>query len=230
MFDRSDARRPAQVNACFEGGASRRDEIVAALRQAGLNDSQITVIDRPDPDDTKVATSELGFFDRLKEMFSGDKDREQETHRYDLLILVHLGDEVALAGPVQEVFKRFDAARVNFYPVAEAEMHVLGGGAPNDQDKDMAGTHDREKNTLAATAPAGTTASATTTARDRNVEVEAGSLELEETTQIVTSAGTAEKVEPAEETVYRAEAPPPIIEEPGQPAAIVPPHEHRPRS
>lgn len=219
MFDRSDARRPAQVNACFEGGTSRRDEIVAALRQAGLNDTQITVIDRPDPDDTKIATSELGFFDRLKEMFSGDQDREQETHRYDLLILVHLGDKEALAGPVQEVFKRFDAARVNFYPVAEAEMHVLGGGAPDDQDNDAAGTHDREK-TLAAT----------TTARDRHAEVEPGSLELEETTQIVTSAGAAEKVETAEETVYRTEASPPIIEEPGQPAAIVPPHEHRPRS
>ena len=49
MLDRSIARRPAQVNACFEGGSSRRDEIIAALRQAGLEERQITVIDRPDP-------------------------------------------------------------------------------------------------------------------------------------------------------------------------------------
>ena len=127
MFDRSDARRPAQVNACFEGGTSRRDEIVAALRQVGLTERQITVIDRPEAEDVKVETAEPTFLERIKSLFGGD-DEEEEQKDYDLLILAHLGDDESLAGPVQEVFRRFDAARVNYYPATEAEMHVLGGG------------------------------------------------------------------------------------------------------
>lgn len=128
MLDRSIARRPAQVNACFEGGSSRRDEIIAALRQAGLEERQITVIDRPDPEDVKVETTEPTFLERIKSLFGGDDDKDEEQRDYDLLILAHLGDDEALAGPVQEVFQRFDAARVNYYPATEPEMHVLGGG------------------------------------------------------------------------------------------------------
>ena len=127
MLDRSDARRPAQVNACFEGGSSRRDEIVAALQQVGLTERQITVIDRPEPEDVKVETTEPTFLERIKALFGGDDEEEQQKN-YDLLILAHLGDDDSLAGPVQEVFQRFGAARVNYYPATEAEMHVLGGG------------------------------------------------------------------------------------------------------
>lgn len=130
MLDRESAQRPAQVNACFEGGSDRAREIVAALRQAGLRDEQITVIDRTDPEKTDVDTRpEPSFAERLKSLFGGDQDKERAAEPdYDTIIMAHLGHDDSLAGPVQEVFQQFGAARVNYYPTADVEMHVLGGG------------------------------------------------------------------------------------------------------
>jgi hypothetical protein len=128
MLDQHEARRPAQVNACFAGGAGRQGEIVAALRQAGLAADQITVIEHPGPERETPpgAAAGPGFLDRLAELFGGEQG--EEPLGYDLLILAHLGDDERRAGPVQEALRRLGAARVSYYPPAEAEMHVLGGG------------------------------------------------------------------------------------------------------
>ena len=239
MLDRSDARRPAQVNACFEGGTSRRDEIVAALRQVGLTERQITVIDRPQPEDVLVETSEPSFLDRIKSLFGSD-DEEEEQKDYDLLILAHLGDDDSLAGPVQEVFQRFGAARVNYYPTAEAEMHVLGGGpsmgaempplsssgtAGAAVEQTIVGTSDNTASSGATrtAAPSGTAATSgaagatgasaataqtsgttgTTDAEGRRVEP--GGLDTTETTQVITSSGEGDRIEPTQEVVYRGD-------------------------
>lgn len=207
MLEREDVRRPAQVNACFEGGSSRTDEIVSALREVGLRDNQITVIDRPNPEDTKVATEEPSFLERIKSLFGGDKDDDAEHRNYDLLILAHLGQDEALAGPVQEIFRRFDAARVNYYPPAEAEMHVLGGGdvaegaellVPVSENADTDTTTNTPAGSGAATAGRGSTGGA-------GRRVEPGELGPHTVTQTVTTGGTGERVEPAEEVVFRGE-------------------------
>lgn len=132
MLDRESAQRPAQVNACFEGGSDRAREIVAALERVGLRGEQITVIDRTEPEKSAVDTRpELSFADRLKNLFGGgDHDRNEAEPDYDTIIMAHLGHDDALAGPVQEVFRQFGAARVNYYPTADVEMHVLGGADP----------------------------------------------------------------------------------------------------
>ncbi len=204
MLEREDVRRPAQVNACFEGGSSRTDEIVAALREVGLGDNQITVIDRPDPEDTKVATEEPSFLDRIKSLFGGDKDNDAEHHKYDLLILAHLGQDETLASPVQEVFQRFDAARVNYYPPAEAEMHVLGGGDVTEGAELLVPvTTDASTDTTTNTPAGGGTAGVNTS--DVGRRVEPGELEPHTVTQTVTTGGTGERIESAEEVVFRGE-------------------------
>jgi hypothetical protein len=129
MLDRENARRPAQVNACFSGGSSQRDAIVAALREVGVPDEHITVIDRPEPEDTVIEAAEPGLLDHIKHLFGGD-DEDQEARHYDLYILAHLGQDEALAAPVQEVFKRFNAADIRYYPSARPNMDVLGGADP----------------------------------------------------------------------------------------------------
>ena len=58
MLDRADAGRPAQVNACFEGGTDQKAEILDALHQTGLGDDQITVIDRAMPEDFAIETAQ----------------------------------------------------------------------------------------------------------------------------------------------------------------------------
>lgn len=194
MLDRTSARRPAQVNACFEGGSSRTAEIVAGLREAGLTDEQITVIDRPDPEDAHVPTEEMGFVERLKALFGGKDAGDTDEKRYDLLILVHLGEQERLAESVQEVFRRFDAARVNYYPSAEPNMRVLGG----------------------ADAAQGTTLTPTTGAA--GARVEPGELRTDTTTHVHTSAGGGEKVEREEEVVFRGETGV-VVEEPARAAA-----------
>lgn len=199
MLQREDVRRPAQVNACFEGGSSRQGEIVAALREVGLDENQITVIDRPEQDETKIATEEPSFLERIKRIFGGGDDDAEEHKRYDLLILAHLGDNEALAGPVQEVFQRFNASRVNFYPMAEADLRVLGGTNAESGTQLTAPTTTGTRGTATA---AGTTATSSGDAR-----VEPGELptDVVTTTTVYPSGRTEERTEPAQEVVYRGE-------------------------
>lgn len=128
MLDRESAQRPAQVNACFAGGTDRVQEIVSALHQVGLADDQITVIEQARPEKTDVHMDHPSFSDRLKNLFGGKDHAAETADHYDTIVMAHLGHDDTLAGPVQDVFQRFAAARVNYYPPAEADMHVLGGG------------------------------------------------------------------------------------------------------
>jgi hypothetical protein len=123
------ARRPAQVNACFRNGLDREVDIVAALREVGLSDDRITLSEHPGPEDESPRVDDTGgFFAHLKELFGAERTGE-ERHPYDLIVIAHLGDDEALAQPVEEVFKRFDAAEVSYYAPMAPTMRPLGGGA-----------------------------------------------------------------------------------------------------
>jgi hypothetical protein len=160
MLDRADAGRPAQVNACFEGGTDRKADILDALHQVGLGDDQITVIDRAMPDDYATETAGPSLIERIKGLFGGDKD-DEDAEKYDLLILAHLGEDEHLAGPVQEVFERFGAARVNYYAPAAADMRPLGGGGSLQEiERELTGAGrasaaPADEATTPATSPAG---------------------------------------------------------------------------
>ena len=115
MFERA-----AQVNANFPGGSSRRAEVVAALRDLGLEEGQITVIARAAPEHRPAA---LGWFARL----TGRRGTAPDTAAPppDLHILVHLGRDGALAGAVQEVFHRFGATQVSSYTQGQVPVHAF---------------------------------------------------------------------------------------------------------
>jgi hypothetical protein len=213
MLDRTSARRPAQVNACFEGGSSRAAEIVAALRGVGLAKDEITVIDRPDPEDVTVETVDRGggFFDRIKALFGAEDERDEGERAYDLLILAHLGERDDLAGPVREVFERFDAARVNYYPAAEADMRRLGEGDPRRGTTLTPATADDAPAPAVAAAAAG----------DARL-VEPGGIGRETTREVYTSGGAGEKVVGEQDLVYHGDSD--VVVEEARPAP--PPSAH----
>src|SRR6266542_2037919 len=99
MFDRS-----AQVNARFAGGSPRLAEVVAALRALGLGEEQINVIERADPGEWQEPAAP-GWVERLKGRL-GYEPAVVAALPPNLLILVHLGGDEALAGEVQDLFRR----------------------------------------------------------------------------------------------------------------------------
>ena len=121
MFERA-----AQVNARFEGGSSRQAEIVAALHELGLSDGQINVIERADPGEWREPAAAPGVLARLKGLFGGERDAGPPPAPPALLILVHLGQDDTLSGPVQDVFRRFGAARVDHYAPSRVATRVFG--------------------------------------------------------------------------------------------------------
>ncbi|HEX5503071.1 MAG TPA: hypothetical protein VFW96_10645 [Thermomicrobiales bacterium] len=132
------ARRPAQVNACFRDGLKREVDIVTALREVGLSDDRITLSERPGPEDESPRMDDTGgFLGRLKELFTADHTGE-ERHPYDLIVIAHLGDDEALAQPVEEVFKRFDAAEISYYAPMTPTMRPLGGASIEEAETEAA--------------------------------------------------------------------------------------------
>ena len=122
MFERA-----AQVNARFEGGSPRQAEVVAALRALGLGEEQINVIERADPGEWREPAAP-GWVERLKGLLG----REPEVVAAlppNLLILVHLGGDEALAGEVQDLFRRFGATRGGYYPAGRIATHSLADRA-----------------------------------------------------------------------------------------------------
>ena len=128
MFDRA-----AQVNARFEGGSPRQAEVVAALRALGLGEEQINVIERADPGDWQEPAAP-GWFERLQGRL-GRKPDVVAALPPNLLILVHLGRDEALAGQVQDLFRRFGATRVDHHPASKIATHSL-------EDRDAAPSGD----------------------------------------------------------------------------------------
>ena len=128
MFDRA-----AQVNARFEGGSPRQAEVVAALRELGLAEGQINVIERADAGDWQEPAAP-GWFARLRGMLGREPDVVAALPP-NLLILVHLGRDAALAGAVQDVFRRFGATRFDHHPASTIATHSL-------EDRDAAPSGD----------------------------------------------------------------------------------------
>ena len=128
MFERA-----AQVNARFEGGSSRQVEIVGALHELGVPDERINVIERADPGDWQEPAAKPGLLARLMGRFGGERSPGPAAATPALLILVHLGQDDTLSGPVQDVFRRFGATRVDHYPPSRVATRVFGaGGASQD--------------------------------------------------------------------------------------------------
>ena len=126
MFERA-----GQVNARFAGGSRRQAEIIAALRHPGLAEDEINVIDRVEPGHWEQPVVPPGIVARLRARLGGTPAAEVTPPPSDLLILVHLQRSEALAEPVQEVFRRFQATRVNYYPPSRVPTRVFGAdGAP----------------------------------------------------------------------------------------------------
>ena len=125
MFERA-----AQVNARFEGGSSRQAEIVEALHELGVPDERINVIERADPGDWREAAAAPGLFARLKGMFGGGPDAAPAAPTPALLILVHLGQDDSLSGPVEDVFRRFGATSVEHFAPSRVPTRVFGAAGP----------------------------------------------------------------------------------------------------
>lgn len=125
MFDRA-----AQVNAQFAGGSIRQEEVVAALHALGVPAGQVTVIARADAGDSHAPAAVPGWFTRLKGLFVAE--RETTALLPDMLVLVHLGQDDTLAGPVEEVLHRFGATRVEHYAPSRVptRIGVAGVAAP----------------------------------------------------------------------------------------------------
>lgn len=116
--------RPAQVNGQFRVGAVSLDDIKAALREVGIRDDQVTVIDKPVAHRTTVATAEPGMVSKLLGRFR--KAAAVEESHDEMLVMVHLGLDDRLAQPVQDVLQRLGAARVKYYPMMEATKQGNG--------------------------------------------------------------------------------------------------------
>jgi hypothetical protein len=131
MFERA-----AQVNARFEGGSGRQAEIVEALHELGVPDERINVIERADPGDWREPAAKPGMLARLMGRFGGERGPAPAAPTPALLILVHLGQDDTLSGPVQDVFHRFGATSVEHFAPSRLPTRAFGaagaaGAAPN---------------------------------------------------------------------------------------------------
>ncbi len=123
MFERS-----AQVNAKFTGGSTRHAELVAELRALGLREDQVSVIERADKGDWQQAVAP-GLWARLR-----GRGGPAAVPPADLLVLVHLGQDDTLAAPVQDLFRRFGAAEVGYYPAGHIPTRTSAEGAVDEGD------------------------------------------------------------------------------------------------
>ncbi len=121
MFERA-----AQVNARFEGGSSRQAEIVEALHELGVPDERINVIERADAGNWQEPAAKPGLLARLMGLFGGERDAGPAAPTPALLILVHLGQDDSLSGPVQDVFRRFGATSVEHFAPSRVPTRVFG--------------------------------------------------------------------------------------------------------
>ncbi len=131
MFERA-----AQVNARFEGGSSRQAEVVEALHQLGIPDERINVIERADAGNWQEPTAKPGLLARLQGLFGGERDAGPAAPTPALLILVHLGQDDSLSGPVQDVFRRFGATSVEHFAPSRVPTRTFGAAAPDANAED----------------------------------------------------------------------------------------------
>ncbi len=120
--------RDAQVNARFTEGSAQQAEVVAALRALGLREDQVTVIAHADKGDWQQAVAP-GLWARWRGR--GDPAAAPPA---DLLILVHLGQDDTLAAPVQDLFRHFGAAAVEYYPAGHIPTRNIAEGAVDEGD------------------------------------------------------------------------------------------------
>ncbi|HEX5503728.1 MAG TPA: hypothetical protein VFW96_13980 [Thermomicrobiales bacterium] len=121
MADRADRMfdRAAQVNGYFAGGSARQAELLAALRELGLAEGQFTVIERAAPSAPPPPPAR-GVLARWRGRAGVVRDAGAPTAPPDLTVMAYLGQDAARADGVQELFHRFGATRVNYYPPGAA--------------------------------------------------------------------------------------------------------------
>lgn len=122
MFERA-----SQVNARFAAGSCQPREVVAALEELGLTTSQITVLERAAPAPGLAVTARPSIMARLRGLRAGQQgETPRQTPAPDLQIIVHMGQDDTLAGPVQEVFRRFGAAGVEHFSPTHSPHRAFG--------------------------------------------------------------------------------------------------------
>ncbi|HEX5503735.1 MAG TPA: hypothetical protein VFW96_14015 [Thermomicrobiales bacterium] len=130
MFDRT-----AQVNAHFAGGTGPPPGVVEELRALGLGAEQIKIIARADPGAWRAPEPTTGVLARLRGILGGAREAAAPPPTPDLLLLVYLGADAALAEPVQEVLRRGGATRVDYHPAGRMPTSALErSGAMSDAD------------------------------------------------------------------------------------------------
>lgn len=130
MFDRA-----AQVNAHFAGGTGSPPGVVEELRALGLGADQIKIVARADAGAWRAPEAPTGLLARLRSLLGGAREAAAPPPTPDLLLLVYLGADDALAGPVQEVLRRGGATRVDYHPAGRMPTTALDrGGAMSDAD------------------------------------------------------------------------------------------------
>lgn len=118
MFERA-----SQVNARFAAGACQPGEVVAALRDLGLTESQISVLE-PTPPIAPASVASPGVLARLRVFLGGTPASPPAPAPPDVQFMIHMGQDDALAGPVQDLFRRFGAAGIeHFAPTNTPQRH-----------------------------------------------------------------------------------------------------------
>jgi hypothetical protein len=119
MFERA-----AQVNARFTAGSCQPQEVVAALEEIGLARRQITVLSRTAAPPTPPAT---GFIQQLLNRFKNAPPAPAAAEP-DWQVVVHMGQDAALAEAAQAVFRRFNAASVENFAASHSPNRAFGPG------------------------------------------------------------------------------------------------------
>ena len=124
MFERA-----AQVNARFAANACRPQDVVEALEGVGITRSQINVLTRaaapPPPGPT-------GMLERLLARFKTAAPASVAPEP-DWQVTVHLGQNPALSGPAQDVFRRFGAASIEDFAASQSANRAFGPGVGRDK-------------------------------------------------------------------------------------------------
>lgn len=122
MFERA-----SQVNARFVAGSCRQEDVVAALRGLGLTQGQITVLEPTPPSADQVPAEAGGLVARLRAMFGmAAPSAAPPPKTPDIQFIIHMGQNDALASPVQDIFRRFGAVGIEHFAPTSTPQRDFG--------------------------------------------------------------------------------------------------------
>jgi len=118
--------RAAQVNARFVAGASSQAEIVEALHGLGIEDRQISVLDRTLTPAVQAPVAAPGLVTQLRNLFGGKAARSAAVlPAQEMQVMVYMGQDDRLSASVQELFRHFGAAGVEYFAPTRTAQRVF---------------------------------------------------------------------------------------------------------